>query len=163
MAIKKPIVFNNGTDLQELQAGDTLDTQPDDVQMTATSTLAKGEVVYIDGSDSVDLAQANASGTSTPFGFAAEAISAAAVGAITYDGIVTATTGDWDNVIDNVGTGGLTPGTVYFLSPNAAGKILPASELDAQLVTAEYSVRVGQALSATVMRVEVQFHRIQVA
>lgn len=161
MALKKPLVLGSGCEIEELQTGDTIDTQPDTVDRLFTSTAVAGEVVYIDGAGSVDLAQADAAGTSVPFGFAQAGVTAAASGTVVIDGILALTTGQWDTVTGQAG--GLTAGSQYYMDPNAPGNILPQSGIDAALTSGEYCVRVGQALSTTEMRVDMQFHRIKKA
>jgi hypothetical protein len=161
MALKKPLVMGAGGEFEELQTGDTIDTQPDTVDRTFTSTAVAGQVLYVDGAGSVDLAQADASGTSVPFGYAQAGVTAASSGTVVIDGTATLTTGQWDTVTGQVG--GLTAGSQYYMDPNTAGNILPQSGIDAALTSGEYWIRVGQALSTTEMRVDMQFHRIKKA
>jgi hypothetical protein len=80
------------------------------------------QVVYISGASTCRLARANALSTSRPVGLVKDTTIAAGVaGAVTTNGIVTATTVQWDAVTG--GSGGLTPGTVYYLSSATAGNI----------------------------------------
>jgi hypothetical protein len=72
---------------------------------TATSALGIGDAVYVDGANSVDLAQSDVDSDDNPVGVAGEAISAAASGQICSEGVV-------------VGAlTGATPGAKYFLTP----------------------------------------------
>lgn len=161
MTLRKPLVLDDSCEPQELQPGDTIDVQPDTIDRTFTSTAVPGQVQYIDGGGSVDLAQADAVGTSVPFGFAQAGVLAAATGTVVLDGSFALTTVQWDVVTGQVG--GLTPGAQYYLDPNVAGNILPQAGIAAALTTGEYCVRVGQAMSTTEMRVDMQFQRIKLA
>lgn len=147
MAERKPLVMVNGQ-IQQLQAGDTLDASVQEVDVTDlqnnnANPIAIGNVVYPD-SGGVDLAQADAAATSEVLGLVAEtSIINGESGAIQTDGILEATTGQWDAVAGT--TGGLTPGAVYYLDASNAGQMTataPTSE-------GEYVVRVGRAVSAT--------------
>ncbi len=161
MALKKPIVLNDNCEFEELQPGDTIDTQPDTINRTYTSLAVAGEVVYVDSAASVDLAQANADGTSTPLGVTQANVAAAAVGVVVIDGTLTLTTGQWDAVTGLVG--GLVAGDRYYMSPDLPGNMLPQSAIGAALTAGEYCVRVGQACDTTTLRVEMQFGRIKKA
>jgi len=146
MAIRRPLVVISG-EVQELPLADNL---PDDSQLlsrTFTSTVIPGEPVYVDGAGSVNKAQANALGTSDVLGIAPAAVTAAAVGNVVTDGVVTLTTVQWDAVAGT--TGGLTAGAKYFLDPATAGRLEEGSSAAAT----EYVVEIGQALSTTELHV----------
>jgi len=148
MATKKPLVITNGQ-LEQLQPGDRIDVG-NRVGRTADAALAVGQPVYASSASNVDLAQADAQGTIRIKGLAAEAIAAAASGEILVDGIMTATTGEWDAVTGE--TGGLTPGADYFLDAGTAGMMTQTAPTTA----GEFVVRVGHALSDTEFEIEVQ-------
>lgn len=143
MAVRKPLVIVNG-EIQRLQAGDTIDVQPDQISATFTQAATIGQILYQDGgSGSVSKALADAAGTSVPFGMAAATTAAAAAGDVITDGIVTATTGEWDAVTGQ--TGGLTPGSKYYMSAATAGNITTTPPS----ATGEYVVALGVANSTT--------------
>ena len=154
MALRKPLVIVSGQ-IEQLQSGDTLDaTITDQEIVSATNSnagaLTIGMAVYIDGNDSVDKAQADASGTKDVFGLCADvSISAAATGDILTDGILTATTGQWDAVTGQ--SGGLTAGSRYYLDPNTAGLL----STTAPTTVGDYVVPVGVALSTISMKLDI--------
>lgn len=159
MASKKPLVFNTTTGkAEQLQSGDTLDAAVSSArQRTVTNNNAGSiticQAVYLAAADAVDLAQANASGTSDVVGLVVPAsIAASGTGAIITNGQHTATTGQWDAVTGQ--TGGLTPGSKYFLDKATAGKLTP--DISAY-TTGDFVCEVGRAFSTTVMEVEPQF------
>jgi len=142
MALRKPIVLVDGH-LEQLQSGDTLDAAVvynNTVTLTnsnATVALKKGQPVYASGSDSCDLAKADAAGTSKPIGFVADdSIAASATGNIQTDGVISAT--DWT---DATGAATLTAGAVYYLDESAAGKMTTTAP------TSGYVTELGVALS----------------
>jgi len=108
------------------------------------------QAVYIGGVSTCRLARANALSTSRPVGLVKDTtIAAGAAGAVTTNGIVTATTAQWDAVTG--GSGGLTPGAVYYLSSATAGNITstPPSADDS------FVCQLGVALSATKLSMQV--------
>lgn len=106
---------------------------------TATSTLAAGDVVYVDGAGSVDKGNANATSTSTVVGVSLGSISAAASGPIVSAGYVS-------------GLSGLTAGSAYFLSDASAG----ALALYSALTSGNRAIRIGYAASTTDLVVNIQ-------
>lgn len=122
---------------------------------TITSTLTNnsgvtcniGEAVYIDGSGTFSKARANAVGTVQAIGLATSSINNASSGQIATGGEVTATTGEWDAAAGT--TGGLTAGTVYYLSEATAGKLTATAPSTGWVLT------VGIALSSTKMKVNI--------
>ena len=113
----------------------------------AGSTTDIGEAVYIDGSGTFSKARANASGTVQCIGLAASSINNAAAGDIVTSGEITATTGQWDSVTGQ--SGGLSSGSVYYLSEASAGKLVVTAP------STGWVVPVGVALSTTRMKVSV--------
>lgn len=154
MALKKPLVISNGQ-IEQLQSGDTLDAAITDQEIISATnsnagTINIGEPVYVDGASSVDLARANASGTKNVIGLVAStSISAAASGNILTDGILTASTGQWDAVTG--GSGGLTAGARYYLSATTAGRLTTT----APTTVGQYVCPVGVALSTTEFRLDI--------
>ena len=105
--------------------------------------------VYSDGSTTVDLARANAVGTSRVLGLVAStSISASATGNIVVDGLFTATTAQWDAVTGQ--SGGLTAGSLYYLSAATAGRLTTTPPSG----SGEVIQPVGEATST----VEFKFH-----
>lgn len=148
MALRKPLVIVNGQ-VQQLQAGDTLDAVINEVDVAQATNNEAGAVVigtavYVDAAGTVKKAQANALLTSRILGLVQDiTIAASAVGNIQTDGVFVATTGQWDAVAGT--TGGLTPGVHYFLDPTTAGLITAT----APTTTGEVVVNLGLALSTT--------------
>jgi hypothetical protein len=154
MALRKPLVIVSGQ-IQQLQAGDSLDATVSEVDVVTmmngnASSITIGQAVYVEAAGSVDLAQANASSTVEILGLVkSTSIAAAASGSIQTDGILTATTVQWDAVTG--GTGGLTAGSIYYLDPDTPGLLTTTAPTTA----ADYVVRVGLALSTTDMDITV--------
>ena len=148
MSARKPLVIVNGQ-IQQLQAGDTLDASASEVDVVQktngnASSIVICTPVYVKNDGTVDKAKADASGTVQILGLVKDvSIDAAAAGSIQTDGVLTATTAQWDAVAGT--TGGLTPGTVYYLDPATAGMLTST----APTTTGQYVVRVGLALSTT--------------
>jgi hypothetical protein len=114
------------------------------LQNNQGATIAIGQAVYTDASGTVKLAQANASGTRLVTGLVLDvSIASAASGNIGVDGILTATTTQWNAVTG--GASGLTAGSKYFLSNSTAGGLTTTAP------TTGWLVYVGKALSTTQM------------
>lgn len=149
MALIKPLVIKNGQ-LQQLQASDTLDAdvlQVDVTNLTNSGTAATiGQAVVVTGPGSFVLGRADAAGTKNVIGLVrSTSIAGSATGAVQTDGVLVATTAQWDVVTGQ--TSGLTPGANYFLSPTLAGGITPT----APSASGQYLVKVGTALSTVAM------------
>jgi hypothetical protein len=148
MALKKPLVIKNGQ-IQQLQSGDSLEVPLSGaLEITLKNgnagSITKCQTVYIDDNNSCDLAQADAIATSVVIGLVNEdSITTAETGQIAVDGIISATTEQWDAVAGT--TGGLVAGTKYFLSSTDAGKITST----APTTTSELVVLIGVAISTT--------------
>jgi len=111
------------------------------------STVVIGRAVYSDASGTFKLAQANASTTRLVTGLVLDtSVNNGAAGNIATDGVLTATTAQWDVVTG--GSGGLTAGSKYFLSNGTAGGITATAP------TTGYLVYVGKALSTTQLQIE---------
>ncbi len=94
--------------------------------------------------DRVDLAIANSATAAQVIGLvSATSITTLAAGNIAFAGVMSATTGQWDVVTGQ--TGGLTPGSMYFLSNTTAGSFTTTAPITG------YVVAVGRALSTTKM------------
>lgn len=151
MTERRPIVNIAGED-QELPAGDTLPgLGSPQIGATFTTTSIVGSVVYADGAGTVDLAQADATGTSIPVGLSVAAYSPGA-GFYQPSGIFTATTGQWDALTGE--TGGLVAGSKYYLSEATAGFIDLQANLT--LTSGDYDVLLGVAISTTELQIRIE-------
>jgi hypothetical protein len=151
MAKKKAIVITNGQ-LEQLQAGDQLDIGNSVTRENANAgTITIGQPVYATNATDVDLARANAQATIRVTGLVQDvSVATGAPADILTDGILTATTGQWDAVTGQVG--GLTPNADYFLDPAVAGRLTTVAPTTA----GQFVLRVGHALSPTEFEIEVQ-------
>lgn len=125
----------------------TPEPQNDYQSVEVDSTVAIGQPLYLKVNGHADLAQANAIATSRVCGLAVS--DALATTAVNYspDGVVERS--DWTAI---VGTASLIPGAVYFVDPEAPGKLTAiAPELSGQAVA-----NVGIALSTTKLAIEIQ-------
>lgn len=154
MALRRPLVLNAGQ-VQQLQAGDTLDAPQgggDQVVLTNNNagTLVPGTPVYTVANDAVDKAKADASATKNVLGLVAVSITAAAQGPITIGGVLTLTTGQWDTAFGT--SGGLTKDVRYFLSATTAG----LGTATAPTTVGQYVVELGIAISTTELKVDIK-------
>lgn len=152
MALRKPLVLN-GNEIEELASSDTLDAsvaEVDVVQLTNNSGGAAviGAPVYANGAGTFHMARANASGTKDVIGLVKDtSIADSASGGIQTNGVLSATTTQWDAVVTGA-SGGLVVGTKYMVDPDNAGKLVTyAATIDA----GEFVCPVGIALSTTEM------------
>jgi len=150
MATKIPLVLGADGNIQQLQTGDSIviaTANTDVVTMTNGEATAAviGAPVYVSSADTFMRAQANASASSKAWGMVYDSpnIANGASGSVATDGIVTATTTQWDAVTGQ--SGGLTPGSDYFLSAATEGQMTttPPSTVG------QYVVKLGKALSST--------------
>jgi hypothetical protein len=154
MALRKPLVIISGQ-IQQLASADTLDALVSEKDMLS---LTNGEAtalvictpVYVSGVNTCKKAQANAAGTVGVVGLAAVASTAAGASAsVQSDGVLTATTAQWDAVAGT--TGGLTFGTLFYLDPATTGKLTSTAPSTA----GQYVAPVGRALSTTDMEITI--------
>lgn len=154
MTARKPLVINGGQ-IEQLQAGDTLNASTTEVDVVAKTNDNAGAVVigapvYQKSNGNVDKARANAQGTVQVVGLVADvSIAAAGSGNIQTDGVLVATTGQWDAVTG--GSGGLTPGSPYYVDAGTAGMLTATAPATAS----QFVVRVGLALSTTDMDITI--------
>lgn len=107
--------------------------------------------VYVFAADTVKKAQANASGTTRTIGFVSQnSIAASASGNIRIASVLQATTGSWDAVAGT--SGGLTAGTIYYLSDSSAGHITST----APSTSGHYVQEVGEGISATELLINIK-------
>lgn len=154
MAAKKPLVITGGQ-IEQLQAGDTLDASVSEVDVISKtndngSTAVICTPLYQKSDGDVDFGRANAQGTVQIIGFAAEDITAAGSGIVQTDGILVATTGEWDAVTGQ--SGGLTAGSPYYLSAATAGMMTTTAPSSA----GQFVVRLGLATSSTEFDISIE-------
>jgi hypothetical protein len=149
MASRLPLVIVNGG-IQQLQSGDTLNiptiTAGDIVAQTNSNagSIVIGTPVYSVSADHVDKAEANAAGTVNVIGLVRDVtIAASASGNIQLNGVLAATTAQWDAVFGT--TGGLTFNTRYYLSATTAGQ----GTATAPSAVGQYVIQLGIAISTT--------------
>lgn len=111
------------------------------------ATVVLGTPLYLTVAGHVNLAQANAAGTTQVAGFANEAGTPTVSVDYISEGKITKS--DWSDV---AGTASLTVGSVYFLSPTTAGRITTT----APATVGQYVVKVGRATSATILDLEIE-------
>ena len=151
MASQKPLVIIAGQ-IQQLPAGDTLAAAAQEVAVFAklnanAGAIVIGTPVYASSATQVDKAGAAALSTSKVVGVMQSASTASGVsGFIQKDGVLTATTTQWDAVAGT--TGGLAFGTLYYLSGTAG--LITAT---APIAAGSYVVCIGTALSTTELEI----------
>lgn len=156
MSLRKPLVIVSGQ-IEQIQSGDTLDAivaEQEAVTLTndeSSVALVIGMPVYIDAANGCKRAEANAAATATVIGLVKDAsITAAQPGNINTSGILMATTTQWDAVAGT--TGGLVPGTVYYLSDAVAGKLTAT----APTTVGSLVIPIGVAISTTELKIEIK-------
>jgi len=153
MGLKKPLVITSGQ-IQQLQAGDTLDATVAEVDVVTmenanAAALVAGSAVYCDAAGTVDDACADAAGTVEVLGLVVTEIAIAGSGSIQTDGILAAETAEWDVAAGT--TGGLTAGTVYYLDPTTPGMLTET----APTAAGDFVVRIGKAISTTELEISI--------
>jgi hypothetical protein len=110
-----------------------------------SGALVIGTPVYLSGSGQVKSAMANAAGTSFVIGLSKleTVASNAATVEVQLQGLLTATSAQWDAVTG--GSGGLTDGARYFLSNTNAGRLTST----APTTSGSFVVPIGWALGTT--------------
>ena len=149
MALKKPLVLTNG-EIEQLQSTDTI-AQVEAIQQTngEAGSIVIGMPVYVSAADTVKKAKADAVGTTPVIGLVADvSITTAVAGGIQMDGILAATTAQWDAVAGT--SGGLTFNTKYYLSNATAGNLTSTPP------TTGFVQRVGIALSTTELLIQLK-------
>lgn len=111
----------------------------------ADGTIAIAQPIYLKSNGHVDLAQANAAGTTQVCGLALTG--AVATNSVDYqiDGVIERS--DWTAI---TGSASLQRGAVYFLSAATAGRLTTTAP------TSGYSVVVGRALTTTRFDISIQ-------
>lgn len=127
-------------------AVDALTVSAETFSGEADADIVEGNIVYVKASGHVALAKADAAGTAHAAGLATSDALTGFSCAYTADGKIELA--DWTSIL---GSQYLTPGSTYYLSPDAAG-ILTAI---APTSSGHYVVRVGRAASSTVLIIEI--------
>jgi len=154
MASYKPLVIINGR-IGQLPSTDTLNAQVSENDVVSLTngnagTLVIGTPVYSKAAGSVDKAEANAVATTDVVGLVMDvSILTGIAGNVQTDGVLTATTGQWDAVTGQVG--GLTFGSRYYLSDATAGMLTTTAPVN----TGSFFEPVGIALSATQLQIDI--------
>lgn len=150
MSIKKPLVITNGQ-IEQLQPGDRLSGVDLFTRLNGNAgSLVIGTPVYVPAAGSVDKARANSAATKDVLGLIADpTVATATQGAVQSDGVLAATTAEWDAVTGQ--SGGLTPGAIYFLDAASAGKLTPT----APTADGEFVCRIGLATSTTELEISI--------
>jgi microcystin-dependent protein len=104
--------------------------------------------VYIVSADKIASGKADASGTARLFALTMAAIAGAASGFCATEGVLVATTAQWDIVTG--GSGGLTANAIYYLSSATAGLITTTAP------TTGYVVEIGIAASTTELNIQIK-------
>lgn len=154
MALRKPLVIIAGQ-VQQIPDGDTLNASVSEVDVVSKTnanagTIEIGMPVYVKSDGEIDLARANASGTTKVLGLVKDAtILTTEAGLIQTDGVLVASTGEWDAVTGE--SGGLTEGVIYYLSASAAGELTTT----APSAGTQFVAPVGLAISTTEMEINI--------
>lgn len=154
MASRKPLVLVDGL-VRQLPSGDTLDAASSEVDVISLTNAGAGAApigspVYISAANSFALARANAGVTARPIALVKDAsVAAGAAGLVQTDGVLEATATQWEAITGQ--PGGLTPGSVYFLSAATAGRLTTSAPTN----SGEYVVRVGVAVSTTGLEISI--------
>ncbi len=124
-------------------------TRPLLTNNSASVTIVICTPVYDIDVDKVAPARANAAATTRVLAFVMADIAGAASGFCQPDGVIVGTVAQW-NAVTEEGAGGLTTGSVYYLSAATAGKITLTPP------TTGYVVEVGQAISTTELDINIK-------
>lgn len=158
MASRKPLVLNGGQ-IEQLQAGDTLNATLTTQFELDIITLTNPDVntaipictpVALDATGDLVLAKADALQTAKVLALAMEEIAANSSGDVQTDSVLTATTGEWDIVTG--GANGLVPQTIYYLDPDTAGLITTTAPSN----DGDYVVEIGMGVSTTKMELNIK-------
>jgi len=139
--------FSAGPGIEIVHTDDTIT-----ISATGTTTLLnddttipKGTPVYSFANGSFKRARANSVTSIKVIGLAFETINASTSGKIQTDGILTATTSEWDIITGS--SGGLIQNSLYYLNEMLAGGLKNTAP------TSGYIVPVGTAISSTQLKI----------
>lgn len=108
------------------------------VQNNIGQSILAGTPLYPSGSGEVSLAKADSLSTARVLWIAKEVIQNGTTGQALLSGSLTLTTSQWDNVTGQ--SGGLTPGSNYYLSAVEAGKLSTSIPTESGEVVAKLGV-----------------------
>lgn len=120
------------------------------LQAQASVALIAGNIVFADNTGEWALARANNVTATRAYGFIIKNAASSFAGSAINSGQIDLTTAQWDAVIEGAGTGGLTPGTQYYLSEAVAGQITDTP------VSTGFRVPVGKAITDQKMAVAIE-------
>ena len=133
--------------LESVEESTPLEIPADSYYAQADAAMSAGQVLYIVTDGHGALARANAAVTAGAVGLVFADVGIGETACYITEGHITLA--DWTAVIGAVS---LIPGSNYFLSTSAAGKITAT----APTTLGEYVVRIGRATSATTLDVEIE-------
>jgi len=149
--LKKPLALYGGK-VKELRPEDKIDSEVDVIRLINKDAGVLPKLSFVRPSTlalSMVAAIADSYANGYAMGILTEETAVDAYGAVQADGFVQATAAEWQAVTED-GTD-LIPGTVYYLSKTAAGKITPVPP-----ATAPGTVQIiGRALSTTVFDITI--------
>lgn len=121
----------------------------EDLTIVADGQVKAGQVIYVKSSGNAALAEADSTFTeATVVGVATANGGGIPFGNLSFKIYGTLTLADWSSVAD---ASSLTPGAPYYIDETTPGNITSTSPGD----SAEFSVRVGVALSSTTLAIEI--------
>lgn len=155
MAVKKVLVLSDSGSPEELQNGDSIQTGAalPSANNANAGIATKGMVVYPSSDTNVDLAQANAQGTTKALGLCnTDSVNNGASMDIITEGAITCTLAQWDAIAGT--SGGLDEGETYFLSPDNAGQLIASSAVSG-ISTGQFVAALGYAMNTVTMIVRI--------
>ena len=150
MTQRRPLIIISDQ-IQQIPDGDTVGFGPELIDATNddSANMVFGQPVYILGANNnIRRSRANFGGTKKVIGLVASStIKVGNTGKVLTSGILTGTTSQWDTVTG--GSGGLNPGSRYFLSLSTFGisNVAPS---------AGYIVPLGYAINSTSLKIDVE-------
>ena len=145
-------ILGSGTERDPLKTGETSGGPFVGSDVGIGPAHLVGEPVYTNGSGDQEPAKGDSAATSSVAGIISSFPTFSDPTApflVQPSGVLTLTTAQWDAVAGT--SGGLTPGTVYYLSQTTAGHIITTPAGTPGLVTTQ----LGQALSATRLLIQI--------
>lgn len=113
------------------------------------STARGGAPVYVKSNGHIDLAKADSDSTANAIALVIGGIGSGEPGEVRTAGLLELESVLWDLITG--ATGGLTPGSVYWVSPFTAGRLVTTQPSDPNKM-----IRVGTAISARTMSINIQ-------
>jgi len=146
--------LTSGNNISIVSANDTITISASEASSLTMSnnsgaTINICSAVYSSAANAVTAAQANAEATSKVIGLANETINDASTGNVITEGILIASTAQWDAVTG--GSGGLSYGATYYLADDASGNLTSTAPTG----SGNYVTPVGVAISDTALIINV--------